>query len=76
MSSIQSASDKALIYMVREGSLEALDVLVSRFAVRVSDPKAVMWALKRMRVVTVNAAKRIIFANADMPGTRSEECLA
>lgn len=64
MSNIASMSDKALIYEIRHGNGEALSVLAKRFGFPVHDTGAVVSAIRRMRVTTVNAAKRIIAANA------------
>lgn len=61
---ITSMSDKALIYEIKAGNGEALSVLAGRFGFPVHDIRAVMMAIKRLSVPSVNAAKRIIAANA------------
>lgn len=64
---LQAMSDKALIYECQNGNIQALDVLAGRFRVPIADKSAVISALKRLRVVSVNAARRILFANAGRP---------
>ena len=64
---ITTMSDKALIYEIQGGNTEALAVLARRFGYPVGDAKAVCSGIKRLKVPSVTAAKRIIAANVEVP---------
>lgn len=51
--------------LARSGNHDATETLIKRFGYRVSDVQAVSFGLKRLRVLSVGAAKRIIASNAD-----------
>ncbi len=64
---LSSMSDKALIYEIKNGNIDALDLLAKRFGYPLADKPAVVSAMKRLRVPSSSAAKRIIAANAGVP---------
>ena len=57
-------SDKALLEHARNGSADAAAMLIRRLGYQVDDIAAVMIGLRKLGVLSVNAAKRVIAANA------------
>ena len=60
---LTSMSDKAVLEHARAGSVDAVELLAKRFGYRVSDPSAIVGALRMAKFLSVSAAKRIIAAN-------------
>lgn len=61
---ISTFSDKHLLQHAIAGDIAAVEMLAKRYGFKVEDPKAVQHGLKSLKVLSVNAAKRIIQANA------------
>jgi len=62
---LSSMTDKAVLEHARGGSTEAVELLARRFGYRISDPSAILGALRMAKFLSVSAAKRIIAANHD-----------
>lgn len=65
MATIQSKSDKDLLLMVRsDGDRGALDMLSKRHGYPIAGAASVVVALKRLKVPSINAMRRILASNA------------
>jgi hypothetical protein len=56
---IQSLSDKALLEMARHGEAEATEILMKRWAVKNVAPEVVTAEWRKLRGLSVTAAKRV-----------------
>lgn len=61
---MSSKSDKAVLEMAIKGDLAAVSLLAKRYGYTIEDPAAVQYGLRNLKILSVNAAKRIIQANA------------
>lgn len=61
---MSSMSDKAVLERAIKGDLEAVSLLAKRFCYEIDDPAAVQYGLRQLKVLSINAAKRIIQANS------------
>ena len=61
---LSSMSDKALIYEIKGGNLQALDVLACRYGVKLLSVAPVLSAIAKMQIPSISAVKRVLYCNA------------